>query len=147
MVKVENSPELMHDLRDVLRILILLQKVLARSFVDCVRLCTANAAPQIQTDRKPRIFEQLILRLASQGRLVTILVKTCGTLASPPISGCSLPRNQFSGSYMIPTVQLLGKMTIATILEAEIGICICGLSHRYIMSLARKAFTPSLGLA
>jgi hypothetical protein len=42
MVKVENTPEIMHDLRYVLRFLILLQMILARSFVDCVRLCTAK---------------------------------------------------------------------------------------------------------
>jgi hypothetical protein len=134
MVKVENSPEIIHDLRHVLRILILLQKILARSFVDCVRLCTANAAPQIQTDRKPRIFEQLILRLASQGSLVYHLSQDMGYFGKP------------SNLRVFATTEPILR-AIATILEAEIGLCICGLSHRYIMSLARKAFTPSLGLA
>jgi hypothetical protein len=134
MVKVENSPEIIHDLRHVLRILILLQKILARSFVDCVRICTANAAPQIQTDRKPRIFEQLILRLASQGSLVYHLSQDMGYFGKP------------SNLRVFATTEPILR-AIATILEAEIGLCICGLSHRYIMSLARKAFTPSLGLA
>jgi hypothetical protein len=37
---------------------------------------------------------------------------------------------QMGGSLAGDLVQLLGRMTIATIPEAEIGICTCGLSNR-----------------